>query len=154
MAHQLPYPKSFSVSTAPLELVFSDVCGLASESIGRKKNYVSFIDDFSKFVWIYTLKHKSEVFERFQDFQNLVERSFNQKILAIQTDWGGEYQKLNNFFQHIGISHHVSCPHAHQQNGTAETKHHHIVEEGLTLLTQASMSLKFWMKPSPLLLIL
>jgi hypothetical protein len=86
MAHQLPYPKSFSVSTAPLELVFSDVCGLASESIGRKKNYVSFIDDFSKFVWIYTLKHKSEVFERFQDFQNLVERSFNQKILAIQMD--------------------------------------------------------------------
>jgi hypothetical protein len=61
-AHQLSYPKSFSMSTAPLELIFSDVWGPAPESIGRKKYYVSFIDDFNKFVWIYTLKHKFEVF--------------------------------------------------------------------------------------------
>jgi hypothetical protein len=62
----------------------------------------------------------------------------------MQTDWGGEYQKLNPLFQRIGISHHVSCPHAHQQNGSAERKHRHIVEVGLTLLAQASMPLKFW----------
>jgi hypothetical protein len=57
---------------------------------------------------------------------------------------GGEYQKLNPFFQRIGISHNVSCPHAHQQNESAEGKHRHIVEVGLTLLAQASMPLKFW----------
>jgi hypothetical protein len=62
----------------------------------------------------------------------------------MQTDWEGEYQKLNPFFQRIGISHNVSCPHAHQQNGSAERKHRHIVEVGLTLLAQASMPLKFW----------
>ena len=62
----------------------------------------------------------------------------------MQTDWGGEYQKLNPFFQCIGISHNVSCPHAHQQNGSAERKHRHIVKVGLTLLAQAAMSLKFW----------
>lgn len=59
-------------------------------------------------------------------------------------DWEGEYQKLNYFFQHIGISHHVSCPHAYQQNGSAECKHRHIVEVGLSLLAQASIPLKFW----------
>jgi IS30 family transposase len=62
----------------------------------------------------------------------------------MQTDWGGEYQKFNSFFQRIGISHHISCPHAHQQNGSAERNHRHIVEVGLTLPAQASMSLKFW----------
>jgi hypothetical protein len=86
--HQLAYPKSLSVSKLPLELVFSVVLGPATESVGRKKYYVSFIDDFSKFVWIYTLKHKSEVFEHFYEFQNLVERLFDQKILSIQMDWG------------------------------------------------------------------
>jgi hypothetical protein len=55
---------------------------------------VSFIDDYSKFTWIYLLRHKSEVFQHFRDFQNLVERQFDRKILAIQTDWGGEYQSL------------------------------------------------------------
>jgi hypothetical protein len=38
----------------------------------------------------------------------------------------------------------VSCLHAHQQNGSAEHKHRHIVEVGLTLLAHASMPLKFW----------
>lgn len=62
----------------------------------------------------------------------------------MQTDWGGEYEKLNSFFKKIGISHHVSCPHAHQQNGSAERKHRHIVEVALALLANACMPLKFW----------
>ena len=118
--------------------------GPALESVGRKKYYVSFIDDFSKFTWIYLLKNKSEVFQKFHDFQNLVERQFDRKILAMQTDWGGEYEKLNSFFTQVGISHHVSCPYAHQQNGPAERKHRHIVEVGLSLLAHASMPLKYW----------
>jgi histone deacetylase 1/2 len=143
-SHQLPYPKSTSVSTSPLELVFSDVWGPASESFGRFKYYVSFIDDYSKFTWVYLLKKKSDVFQKFHDFQNHVERLFDKKILAMQTDWGGEYQKLNSFFQRVGISHLVSCPHAHQQNGPPERKHRHIVEVSLSLLAYASMPLKYW----------
>ena len=38
----------------------------------------------------------------------------------------------------------MSCPHAHQQNGSAERKHGHIVKVGLALLAGASMPLKFW----------
>jgi histone deacetylase 1/2 len=105
---------------------------------------VSFIDDHTKFVWIYLLHKKSEVFQCFKDFQTLVERQFDKKIRSIQTDWGGEYQALSPFFKRVGITHRVSYPHAHQQNGTAERKHRHIVEVGLTLLAHASMPLKFW----------
>jgi len=120
------------------------VWGPAPQSVGRYQYYVSFIDDFSKFTWIYLLRNRSEVFQVFLNFQQHVERLFNRKIITMQTDWGGEYQKLNSFFQKIGIVHHVSCPHAHQQNGSAERKHRHIVEVGLSLLAQASMPLKFW----------
>lgn len=143
-SHQLPYPKSTSVSTAPFALVFSDVWGPTPTSVGRHDFYVSFIDDFSKYTWIYLLKKKSDVFQAFLDFQWYVERLFSTKILTMQTDWGGEYEKLNSFFQRIGIVHHVSCPHAHQQKGSAECKHHYIVEKGLALLYQASVPLKFW----------
>jgi len=118
--------------------------GPAPTSVGKNSYYVSFIDDFSKFTWIYLLRHKSKVFQTFHEFQAMVERQFDRKILAMQTDWGGEYQKLNAFFQRIGISHHVSCPYAHQQNGSAERKHCHIIEVGLSLLAHASMPLKFW----------
>lgn len=61
----------------------------------------------------------------------------------METDRGGKYEKLNAYFKKIGISHHVSCPHAHQQNGSTERKRRHIVEVGLALLGVASMSFKF-----------
>lgn len=112
-SHQLPYPRSTCVSSSRLELNFSDVWGPAPTSVGRNNYYVSFIDDFSKFTWVYLLRQKSDVFQKFHEFQNLVERQFNKKIVTVQTDWGGEYQKLNSFFQCVGITHHVSCPHAH-----------------------------------------
>lgn len=111
---QLPFPKSTSVSIAPLEHVFSDVWGPAPSSVGNKNYYVSFIDDFSKFYWIYLLKPKSEVCEVFHLFQQHVKCKFDRKILALQTDLGGEYHKLNSFFSCIGISYLVSCPHTHQ----------------------------------------
>jgi RAB protein geranylgeranyltransferase component A len=127
-----------------LELIFSDVWRPAIDSFGRKKYYVSFIDDYNKFTWIYLLHHKSELFKYFAEFQSLVERMLNRKILAVQSDWGGKYEKLDSFFRSIGIAHHVSCPHAHQQNGVVEHKYRHIIEMGLALLVHASMPLKYW----------
>jgi hypothetical protein len=141
-AHQLPYSVSLSRSSAPLELIFSDVWGPAIDSFGRKKYYVSFIDDYSKFIWLYLLRSKSEVYKYFLEFQRLVERQFDRKILAVQFDWGGKYEKLNSFFRNIDIAHQLSCPHTHQQNGVAERKHHHIMEMGLALLA-ALMPLKY-----------
>jgi hypothetical protein len=89
------------VSQSPLDLIFSDVWGATPDSVGRNKYYVSFIDDHSKYVWIYLLRYKSEVFEKFHEFQQLVERKFDRKIVAMQTDWGGEYEKLNSFFARL-----------------------------------------------------
>jgi hypothetical protein len=67
-AHQFPYPNSSSQSIALLELVFFDVWGLAIDSFDNKKYYVSFIDDLSKFPWIYLIHHKSDVFCFFKEF--------------------------------------------------------------------------------------
>jgi hypothetical protein len=119
------------------------VWGPAIDSFGHKKYYVSFIDDYSKFTWLYLLRSKSEVVKYFLEFQRLVECRFNQKIIDVQSDWGGKYEKLNSFFYNIGIVHRVSCPHTHQQNGVVERKHRHIVEMGLALLAHASMPLKY-----------
>jgi histone deacetylase 1/2 len=100
--HQLPYDRSNNISNSPLELIYSDVWGPAPISVGRHAYYVSFIDDFSKYTWIYRIKHKSDVFQVFKNFQNLVERKFDKKIISMQPDWRGEYEKLNSFFQQIG----------------------------------------------------
>jgi hypothetical protein len=48
-SHPLPFPRSVSMSKAPLELIFSDVWGPPPSSVGRNTYYVSFINDFSKY---------------------------------------------------------------------------------------------------------
>jgi histone deacetylase 1/2 len=66
--HQLPYPVSTSVSTVPFEQVFFDVWGPAPALVGKHAYYVSFIDGYSKFTWIYFLKKRSEVYQVFLNF--------------------------------------------------------------------------------------
>jgi IS30 family transposase len=90
------------------------------------------------------LKFKSDVFQKFIEFQNMAKRCFDTRIIVVQTDWGGEYQRLNSFFTKHGISQLVSCPHAHQQNRPTERKNRHIVDVGLSLLAHVTMPLKFW----------
>jgi hypothetical protein len=95
-SHQLPFSLSENKSTVPLELVFSDVWGpspLLSNNSARY--YVIFVDHFSKFTWFYPIACKSDVSSIFPKFQAYVERLFDHKIKSIQTDGGGEFQKLS-----------------------------------------------------------
>lgn len=102
-----------------------------------------FIDECTKFTWIYMLKNKSEASKTFCNFKTQVELQLRLKIKSLQSDWRGEYRALTDFLQSHGIHHRLSCPDSHQQNGIVERKHHHIVEMGLTLLAKASMPNKY-----------
>jgi hypothetical protein len=71
----------------------------------------------------------------FLQFQAHVERLLKTKIIIVQSNWGGKYHNVNNFFQKLGILLCVSYSHTHQQNGVAERKHRH--ETGLNLPAHA-----------------
>jgi hypothetical protein len=83
-SHELPFPFSPSVSNFPLELVFTDVWGPSPfYSNNGHRYYVCFIDDFSKFVWLFPLATKSDVVSTFHKFQTHVEKLFARKIKSI-----------------------------------------------------------------------
>jgi hypothetical protein len=57
---------SSSHTTHPLELVHSDVCGpFHTTSMGGSKYFITFIDDFSRRVWVYFMKYKHQSLEKF-----------------------------------------------------------------------------------------
>ena len=60
-------------------------------SLRKSMYYVSFIDDFSRNLWIYFLRKKSEVFSKFKEFKALVENQSENKIKVLRTDNGGEF---------------------------------------------------------------
>lgn len=102
------------------------------------------LDFFSRYTWIYFRKSKFEALDTFLKFKFMVELQFNTKIKTIQSDGGGEFQTISKYLLSQGITHHKSCSHTPEQNGTIERKIRHIVETGLTLLATASLPLKFW----------
>lgn len=52
---------------------------------------VTFIDDYSRYVWVYFLKEKSEVFHKFKDFKGEAERDLKHSIMCLRSDNAGEY---------------------------------------------------------------
>jgi hypothetical protein len=142
---QLPFYSSHSQIKEPLELIYSDLWGPSPVcSRTGNKYYISFLDAYSRYTWLFPISHKNDAISVFIQFQRYVERFFNLKIKSVQTDWGGEFRSISKFFEKCGITHRVSCPHTHQQNGAIERKHRHIVETGLALLYHASVPLRFW----------
>jgi transposase InsO family protein len=61
------------------------------ESTGGNKYFVTFIDDFSRKLWTYLIKRKSEVFTIFRKFKSLAEKQSGYMIKTLRTDGGGEY---------------------------------------------------------------
>ncbi|KAH9782763.1 retrovirus-related pol polyprotein from transposon TNT 1-94-like protein [Citrus sinensis] len=75
-----------------LEYVHSDVWGpTKTASIGGSHYFVIFVDDFSRRVWVYTMRAKDEVLEIFVKWKKLVETQTGRKIKVLRSDNGGEY---------------------------------------------------------------
>lgn len=91
-AHKLPFKKPVLRATSPGEFVHSDVCGpFSEESLGGSRYYVLFKDDASGYRCIYFMKHKSDVFEVFKNYEKEIRNKFGQPIKVLHTDNGGEY---------------------------------------------------------------
>ena len=142
--HKLPFSSSSVRSSKPLEVIFSDVWTSPIISRDGFKYYVLFVDHFTKYMWLYPLKNKSDVHAVFIRFKSLVENFFKNSIISLYSDNGGEYIALRHTLAHHGISHFTTPPHTPEHNGVSERRHRHIVETGLSLLTHASLPLTFW----------
>jgi hypothetical protein len=64
---------------------------MPAKYLGGSSYYVIFIDDYSRKTWLYLLKTKDEVFNKFQEFKAEIENLTNKKIKMLRTDNGGEY---------------------------------------------------------------
>lgn len=148
-SHKLPFSLSLANVTCPFQLVHSDVWGPSpTSSFNGFRYYLLFIDEFTKFTWIYPLKHKSEVTAKFILFHAYIQTQFNNTMKVLRTDNGGEYinNSLQTYLQSHDIVHQRTCPHTPKQNGVAERKHRHLIETTVALLHQANLPTSYWLE--------
>lgn len=143
----LPFNRSVSYSVAPFDLIHSDVWGPAPVSTkGGSRYYVSFIDDYTRYCWVYLMKHRSDFINIYTAFRSLVRTQHSAVIKCFRCDLGGEYTStpFHNLLRSDGTIHQSSCTDTPQQNGVAERKHRHIGETARSLLLSASVPSEFW----------
>ena len=120
--NQFP-PHSERMTSEPLELIHSDVCGkLSTKSLGGAEYFVTLTDDKTRYVWVYVIKKKIDVFRVFSEWKTEAEKSLGRSMKTLRTDNGGEFTsaEFEEYLRKEGIKHEITIPNCPEQNGVAE----------------------------------
>ena len=100
--------------------------------------FLTIVDDYTRAVWVYLIKAKTEVFGCIYAFFNLIRSQFKKTVKIFRSDNGTEFvnDKFNEFCITNGIIHQTSCAYTPQQNGIVERKHRHLLNVARSLLFQ------------------
>ncbi|GJT32829.1 retrotransposon protein, putative, ty1-copia subclass [Tanacetum coccineum] len=142
-----PYSHQVERATNLLGLIHTDVCG-PFKIMSRQGAYyfVTFTDDFSRYGYVYLLKHKHEVFETFKVFQKEVENQLGKTIKSLCSDRGGEYMSqefLDHLKQH-GIIAYQTPPYTPQYNGVSERRNRTLLDMVHSMMSQTTLPKSFW----------
>src|SRR5215216_2228554 len=102
-----------------LEIIHTDVCGpMSVDAHGGYRYFLTFTDDLRRYEYIYLMKHKSESFEKFKEFQSEVENHRNKKIKFPRSDSRGKYlsYEFGLHLKQCGIVSQLTPPGTPQRN--------------------------------------
>jgi len=141
-----------------LEIVNTDICRpFDSPSFGREKYFITFIDDFSRYCYIYLLHEKSQAVDALKEYITKVERQLDRKVKVVRSDRGGEYygrydglgQCPSPFAKLLGkhgICAQYTMPGTPQQNGAAERRNRTLMDMVRSMLSNSSLPISLWME--------
>ena len=139
--------KSVERNIELLELIHSDICEFEGHLTHEGNWYfITFIDDFSKYSYIYLMKNKSDAFEKLSIFLKEVENTFDKKVKRFRTNRGKEYDTLglNNYIQSLGVVHETTVPYSPSSNGVAKHKNRTLINLTNAMLVSSGASKYFW----------
>lgn len=107
---------------------------------------MTFIDDYSRYIFTYFLKQKSEAFDTFLQFIAMAEKQTGKTLKQFRSDNGKEYMnsKFKTYFQNRGILHQTTVSYTPQQNGIAERINRTLVEMARCMIQQSGVPQYLW----------
>lgn len=138
-----------------LEIVHTDICGPFSPCITGEKYFAIFIDDYSRYMYLYLLFEKGDVFQAFKDYKVEVEKQLGKVIKIVRSDRGGEYygrftdkgQREGPFARYLreeGIVPQYTMPGTPSQNGVAERRNRTLKEMVRAMLCHSNLPIHLW----------
>lgn len=143
---RLSFPTSISTSCCSFDLIHADVWGPYRVATHDDKRYfLTLVDDFSRYTWIFLLTSKANCIVPLRDFILMVKNQFGRGVKCFRTDNGTEFfnAQVNALFTQHGVLHQSFCVYTPQQNGVVERRHRYILDMARALRFQAFIPLKF-----------
>ncbi|UYV69068.1 K02A2.6-like [Cordylochernes scorpioides] len=134
-------------SKRPLELVHTDICGpMPVRSIGGSAYFLTFIDDYSRKITLFCLKHKNEVLKHFDSYLARAERETGHKLKVLRSDNGLEYcnHEFKTRLEQLGIKHELTNTYSPPMNGVAERANRVLLDITRSCLQSAELPQRFW----------
>ena len=133
---------------SPMQIVHFDLFGPIKQPSFAGHSYCGvFVDDHSRYTWVYTVKNKSDVFDMFQKFyaDTAIIRS-KYPLCCIRRDNAGENMSnaLKNWLTDKGVRSESSTPHEPWQNGRAEVQIRVLCNLARTNMIASGLTGKFW----------
>ncbi|KAL5815400.1 hypothetical protein ACOSQ4_026041 [Xanthoceras sorbifolium] len=124
------------------------------DSYGQKY-FISFIDDYSRYMYLYLLHNKNEAINAFKIFKAEVEKQCGKQIKIVRSDRGGEYYgrytesgqapgPFVRFLQENGIVAQYTMPGSPDQNGVAERRNRTLLDMVRSMLSSSNLPKSLW----------
>ena len=111
---RIPFPnQAVYRAQKPLQLVHVDLCcPITPILVGGKRYFLLLVDDYSRWMWVYSLSTKFEAFGVFKRFKLMVEKSSGYELKTLRTDRGGEFtsKEFSLFCDENGVKRHLTTP--------------------------------------------
>ena len=141
-----PFSGTMEQATDLLEIIHTEVCNpMNVEARGGYHYFLTFIDDLSRYGYIYLMKHKSETFEKFKEFQSEVENHRNKKIKFLRSDRGEEClsYEFGPQLKQCGIVSQLTPPGTPQRNGVSECRNRTLLDMVRSMMSLTDLPLSF-----------
>ncbi|KAL0415516.1 UNVERIFIED_CONTAM: Retrovirus-related Pol polyprotein from transposon TNT 1-94 [Sesamum latifolium] len=140
-----PYPNS-PTSNDILDYVHADVWVLLMLKHMGEQVFSVYFDNMSRKVFVFLMKQKAEVFEKFKQWKIFVENQTGRKLKVLRTDNGLEFcnQNFTELCNEFGIKRHKTNPYTPQQNGVAERMNRTLLNKVRCLLISSGLPKSFW----------
>ena len=107
--------------------------------------FITFIDDYLRYEYIYLMSHKPEAFEKFKEYKAEMDNHRGKSIKSLQSNRGGEYllAEFRKYLEDHGITSQMSTPSQPQQNGVAERRNQILLDMVRSMMSYASLLVFF-----------
>ena len=140
-----------------LELIHTDICGpFPTATWNGQRYFITFIDDFSRYGYLYLLSEKSEALDVFKSFKAEVENQLGKTIKVVRSDRGGEYYgrydgsgeqrpgPFAHFLKECGIVPQYTMPGSPSMNGVAERRNRTLKDMVRSMISRTTLPKSLW----------